>query len=126
MRASESTKTGLLPSVGRPWAGEYVTKVLSRILSSPRALPIHRLPSRSSNTAVTAPREGASLSFMTATPWELRRSSPRESVPNHKLRSRSRAMDRTWKCPNEAGMPAESNSLPFQCSIPSSVPIQRL
>src|SRR5215469_7901556 len=94
---------------------EYVTKVLSRTRSRPRALPNHKLPSRSSKSAVTGPIVSRVLSG--ETPFALYQNSPR-LVPIQMFESRSRKMERTSRCKREGGIAAEVSSLPVQRSTP--------
>src|SRR6201996_7271779 len=95
---------------------EYVTKALSRSRSRPRAVPIHMLPSRSSNSAVTGP-----VVLSKETPFALYRNSPR-LVPTQMFESRSRRMESTLRLKSDDGTPAEVNSVPFQRSTPVAVP----
>ena len=65
-------------------------KALSRIRSSPRALPTQRLPSRSSKSAATAPRGWPARGASTDTPPAVTRNRPPDAVPTQIFDPRSR------------------------------------
>src|ERR1700733_9218721 len=98
---------------------EYVTKALSRSRSRPRALPIHMLPSRSSNSAATGPVVSEVLSK--ESPLGLYRNSPR-LVPTQIFESRSRRMESTSRLCRDDGTPAKVSFVPLQRSTPFAVP----
>src|SRR5258708_8865247 len=95
---------------------EYVTKVLSRSRSRPRALPIQMFPSRSSKSAPAGP-----VVLSKETPLALYRNSPR-LVPIQMFESRSRRMESTSRFRRDDGIPAKASFVPLQRSTPFSVP----
>src|SRR6266404_6177503 len=126
VRPCASTYTGPLISAGRPPDAEYVVNTLSRRRSIPRLVPTHKLPSRSSNKAVTGPLDSPpdlfSLSSDEETPRPSMRVSP-PGEPTHTLESRSLIITRPRIRPRACDLAAAENSVPSQRTTPLSVPI---
>src|ERR1700733_375108 len=88
---------------------------------SPRAPPIQRFPSRSSNRTLIPPSPRSSFSAENEVPFPLMRSSPR-AVPTHIFESRSRSRLRTWTLVRIDGNSSRRKPLPFPRYKPVSVP----
>src|SRR5258705_10762259 len=88
---------------------------------SPRAPPIQRFPSRSSNRTLIPPSPRSSFSSENEMPFPLMRSSPRV-VPTHIFESRSRRRLKTSTLPRNDGNSIRRKSLPFPRYKPVSVP----
>src|SRR5215213_143023 len=90
----------------------------------PCALPTQRFPSRSSNSAVTAPLDHRSRSSNEETPRGLTLKSP-PAVPIQTFESRSLAIARAWMRLRAGGTPALVSSAPFHRATPLSVPTHK-
>src|SRR5216684_5335248 len=88
---------------------------------SPRAPPIQRFPSRSSNRALIPPSPRSSFSSENETPFSLMRSSPRV-VPTQIFESRSRRRLKTWTLPRNDGNSSRRKLVAFPRYKPVSVP----
>src|SRR5215469_6751460 len=83
--------------------------------------PIQRLPSRSSNSAVTPASAEDSPGMRDETPLALNRRKPRV-VPTQMLESRSRIKEATATCRRDDGTPSRDRLVPFQRHTPLLVP----
>src|SRR5215468_11215284 len=110
---------GPFRSEGSPSARPNVVKVASLSRSIPQGPPHHRFPSRSSNRVFTGPTLSGSPSD--ETPVALKRSNP-VLVPIHKLEWRSINIASDEDRLKEGGIPSAVSSVPFQRTMPASVP----
>ena len=97
---------------------------LSRRRSIPSALPTQRLPSRSSNKAVTGSADQPWLESTDVPPSLLTRARPFE-VPIQTFDSRSRAMVTISTFCKASDEETRDNPLPSQRTRPLSVPIHK-